>query len=56
MGVLTLFWSLRGSRFLLLKYERESRSEVPFTIDVITAQKFRKNFKISKIDHFLEIG
>ena len=56
MGVLTQFWSPRGSRFFLLKYERERRSEVPFTIDVITARKFRKNVKISKIDHFLEIG
>ena len=46
MGVLTQFWSPRGSRFLLLKYERESRSEVLFTSDDITAQKFRKNFKI----------
>ena len=56
MGVLTQFWSPRGSRFLLLKYERQSRSEVPFTVGVIPAQKFRKNSKnIKKNDHFSEI-
>ena len=49
MGVLTQFWSPRGSRFLLLKYELESRSEVPFTVGVIAARKLCKNSKIDDI-------
>ena len=39
-----------------VKYERESRSEVPFTVDAISARKFRKKLQnISQNDHFSEI-